>query len=117
LLYAPSFPRNITSRTTGHAAAHARHAPETAHAAEHLGEDIVHVGSAAHAAAAGGVEGGHAVGVVKVALVIVKKNLIGLLGGLEADLGFFALVLGDLVRVVCEGSLGRGLGIGGVMAG
>ena len=107
LLNAPPFPWDIASRTTRHTAAHARHASEAAHSAKHLGEDIVHVGSAAHAAAAaGGVEGGHAMGVVEVALIIVEEDLVGLLGGLKADLGFFALLLGDLVWVVCEGGLG-----------
>jgi hypothetical protein len=108
LLDAPPFPGNIASRTTGHAAAHARHPSEAAHAAEHLGEDVVHVGPSAHAAAAArGVEGGHAMGVVEVALVIVEENLVGLLGGLEADLGLFTFLLGNLVWVVCEGSLGK----------
>jgi hypothetical protein len=108
LLDTPPFPGNIAPRTTGHAAAHARHATEAAHAAKHLGEDVVHVGPSAHAAATRGVEGGHAMGVVKVALVIVEENLVGLLGGLEADLGLFAFLLGNLVWVVCEGSLGKG---------
>ena len=40
--------------------------------------------------------------VVEVALVIVGEDLVGLFGGLEADLGFFALLDGDLVRVVGE---------------
>jgi hypothetical protein len=47
-------------------------------------------------------------GVVKVALVIVEENLVGLLGGLEADLGLFTFLLGNLVWMVCEGSLGKG---------
>jgi hypothetical protein len=39
-------------------------------------------------------------GVVEVPLVVIGKDFVGLFRGLEADLGFFALVLSDLVGVV-----------------
>lgn len=45
-------------------------------------------------------------GIVKVALVIVGENLVGLLCGFEADLCFLAFLDGDLIGVVCERSLG-----------
>jgi hypothetical protein len=39
--------------------------------------------------------------VVHFALVIVGEDLVGLFCGLEADLGFCAVVFSDLVGVVC----------------
>lgn len=105
LLYAASLLWHVSARATRHAAeaAHAWHSPKAAHTAEHLRKDVVHVWLLA--AAASGVEGGHAVGIVEVALVIVGKNLVGLFCGLEADLCLFTLLDCDLVGVVCEGSL------------
>lgn len=49
-------------------------------------------------------------GVVHLALIIVGKDLVGLLRGLEADFGFFAVVFCDLVGVMCECGL-RGLDV------
>ena len=39
-------------------------------------------------------------GIVEVLLVVIGEDFVGLLCGFEADLGFFALSLGDLVRVM-----------------
>jgi hypothetical protein len=64
-----------------------------------LRKNIVHIGLLA--AATGRVEGGHAVGVVEMAFVIVGQNLVGLFRRLEADLGFLTLLDGDLVGMVC----------------
>lgn len=102
LLYVGSLPGHIApTGSTRHAAeaSHAGKAAHSTHAAEHLREDVVHVWLLA--AAAGGVESGHAVGIVEVALVIVGEDLVGLFRGLEPDLCFFALFDSDLVRVVC----------------
>jgi|TARA_R110002003_G_scaffold61_2_gene5509 hypothetical protein len=101
LLHRPSFARHLSSARH---AAHARHPTEppahAAHAAEHLREDVVHVRTAgAHAVC--GVEGGHAVGVVEVALLVVVEDLVGLFRGLEADFGFGAVVFCHLVGVMC----------------
>jgi hypothetical protein len=63
-----------------------------------LRKDVVHVWLLT--AAAGGVEGGHAVCIVEVALVVIGEDFVGLLRGLETDLCFFALFHGDLVRVM-----------------
>jgi hypothetical protein len=99
LLYRTTLPRDIA--TTGHAAAsHTRHATKSAHAAEHLRKDVVHVGAAAAAHAVGGVERGHAVRVVKVSLIVIVKDFVGLLCSLEPDLSFSALFFCDLVGVV-----------------
>jgi hypothetical protein len=103
LLHAAALARHVAPRPAARHAAeatHTGHSTEPAHAAHHRREDVVHVRLLA--AAAGRVEGGHAVRVVEVALVIVGEDLVGLFGGLEADLGFFALLDGDLVRVVGE---------------
>jgi hypothetical protein len=98
LLYRTTLPRDIA--TTGHAAAsHTRHATKSAHAAEHLRKDVVHVGAAA-AHAVGGVERGHAVRVVKVSLIVIVKDFVGLLCSLEPDLSFSTLFFCDLVGVV-----------------
>jgi hypothetical protein len=90
--------------------AHAAHAGHTthawwhvsgeAHAAEHLREDVVDVGSLAHAAASRRIEGGHAVRVVEVSLVVIVEDLVCLAGCFEAYFSFLALVLCDFVGVV-----------------
>jgi len=105
LLHAASLARNITPAHTRHAS-HAAHASKsaTAHAAKHLREDVVHVGpGAAHAVRR--IEGGHAVRVVEVPLVVIVEDLVGLLGGFEADFCFGAVGFGDFVGVVGEGGL------------
>jgi len=64
-----------------------------------LRKDVVHIRLLA--AATSRVEGGHAVSIVEVALVIVGQDFVGLFRGLEADLCFLTLLDGDLVGVVC----------------
>jgi hypothetical protein len=64
-----------------------------------LRKNVVHVGSAA-AHAVGRVEGGHAVCVVQVSLLVIVEDFVSLFRSLEADLCFFALFFGDLVGVV-----------------
>jgi hypothetical protein len=101
LLYAASLPGHVAPRAAGHAAhaAEASHSWHSAHPTKHLREDVVHVGL--FAATASRVEGGHAVGIIEVALVIVGQNLVGLFRRLEADLCLLALFDGNLVGVVC----------------
>jgi len=107
LLYRSSFARDVSAaRGSGHTA-HTREA--ATHSTEHLSEDIFHAGIAAHAGAARGVEGGHAMRVIKGTLLVIGQDFVGLLGGFEANLGLFALLCGDLVGVVGEGGLVVGL--------
>jgi hypothetical protein len=101
LLYGTAFSRDIPS--AGHAAhaAHTRHAAESSHAAEHLRKDVVHVGAAAAAHAVGRIEGGHAMGVVEVSLVVIVEDFVRLFRSLESNLSFSTLFFCDLVGVVC----------------
>jgi hypothetical protein len=100
LLYRTTFPRDVA--TAGHTAAHSSHTghpAEASHATKHLRKDVIHVGAAA-AHAVGGVEGGHAVRVVQVSLIVIVEDFVGLFCRLESDLSFSALFFCDLVRVV-----------------
>ncbi len=99
LLHTATLLWHVSPRATRHAT----EASHTGHSAEHLCENVVHVWLLA--AATGRIKGGHAVCVVEVALVIVGKNLVGLFGRFEANLGFLALFNCDLVGVVCESRL------------
>jgi hypothetical protein len=45
------------------------------------------------------------VGIVEVALLFIAQNLVGLCYGLELDLGFGTLVLGDFVGMVLQSKL------------
>ena len=80
----------------------ARHTTSHVHT-EHRGENIVHIdlGSAGHAS--GGVEGGHAVGIVEVTLLLIAQDFVGLCHRLELDLGLHLLLLGHLVGVMLQG--------------
>lgn len=85
---------------------HAAHASHTSHPpthAEHLREDIIQIRGAA--GLAGAVEGVHAMGIVEMTLILIIENIVGLLDRLELDVGGFALVFGDLIRVTGEGGL------------
>jgi len=72
---------------------------------EHLRKDIVEVDLRTAGTAAGLIEGGHAVNIVHLALLLIAENFVGLCDFLELDFGLFSLVLGDLVWVVLESSL------------
>jgi hypothetical protein len=105
-LYVLPFPRLSpaawhTSHTahTGHSS-HAWHVSGKAHAAEHLREDVVDIGSLAHAAASRGIEGGHAVRVVEVSFFVIVEDLVRLAGCFEAHFGFLTFMLCDFVGVV-----------------
>jgi hypothetical protein len=39
--------------------------------------------------------------IIKVSLIVIVKNIVGLLNGFESDFGGLALVFGDFVRVAC----------------
>jgi hypothetical protein len=93
--------RHATHTTHAGHAAHTWHALSEAHAAEHLGENVVDVGSfAAHATASRGIEGSHAMGVVEVSLLVIVEDFVGLTGSLETNFGFGAFGFCDLVGVV-----------------
>lgn len=84
---------------TGHTP-HAWHAVSEAHTAEHLRKDVVDVGALAHATSSRRVEGGHAVRVVQLSLVVIVEDLVCLTGCFEAHFGLAAFRLCDLVGVV-----------------
>jgi hypothetical protein len=44
--------------------------------------------------------------IVEVASLVVAEDFVGLRNGFELFVGFFALLVGDLVGVGCEGGLG-----------
>lgn len=56
-------------------------------------------------AASRGVEGGHAMRVVQLALLLITENLVSLGDGFELDFGFRTLVLGDFVGMVEKSQL------------
>jgi hypothetical protein len=103
LFHRPALPRHVSA--SWHAA-HSGHstreaATHAAHAAEHLRKDVIHVGPlATHAATFRGIKGRHAMGIVEVPLVVIGEDFVSLFCSLEADLGFFALFLGNFVRVM-----------------
>lgn len=86
------------ARPPGHAGAAHVHA-------EHLGKDIIEVDFGAARSSARGIKGSHAMGIVEVALLLIAQNFVGLRYGLELRFGFRSLLLGDLVRMVLQGSL------------
>jgi hypothetical protein len=45
--------------------------------------------------------------IVEVASLFVAEDFVGLRNGFELFVGFFALLVGDLVGVGCEGGLGE----------
>jgi hypothetical protein len=77
----------------------------TTHAAEHLRQDIVEIGSSAAAHSAALFESGHAVLIVEVAGLFIAEDFVGLRDGLELFVGFGTLLVGDLVGVGSEGCL------------
>lgn len=68
--------------------------------AEHLGKDIVEVDLGTARTAAGLIEGGHAVNIVELALLLIAKNFVCLCDFLELDFGLFSMLFGDLVWMV-----------------
>jgi hypothetical protein len=71
-----------------------------------LRQDVVQIDfGTAGTASSGRIEGGHAILVVHLPFLIVAEDFVGLGGLLELGLGFLATVLGNLVRVVLQGSL------------
>jgi hypothetical protein len=75
--------------------------------AKHLGEDVVEVDLRTTRTASGLVEGGHAVNIVELALLLIAENFVGLRDFLELGFGFFSMLFGDLVWVILEGGLFR----------
>jgi len=73
--------------------------------AKHLGEDVVEVDLRTTRTASGLVEGGHAVNIVELALLLIAENFVGLRDFLELGFGFFSMLFGDLVWVILEGGL------------
>ncbi|KAI6776724.1 hypothetical protein HG530_000669 [Fusarium avenaceum] len=65
--------------------------------AKHLGKDIVEVDLGTARTAAGLIEGGHAVNIVELALLLIAKNFVCLCDFLELDFGLFSMLFGDLV--------------------
>lgn len=96
----------LVRTTSWPAGATARHAAAHVHA-EHLGEDVVQVDtSGTSRPASRGIKGGHAMGVVEMALLLVHENLVCLPDGFELGFGLDPLVLGDLVGVILPRQLG-----------
>lgn len=106
LIRRPSRLLALSSRHTSHAShpGHTTHSAHTPHT-EHLLKDIVQVGTGSHTGLTGAIECGHAVGIVEVSLVIIVKDVVGFLDGLELDFCFFTLGFGDFVGVTGESGL------------
>ena len=100
LLFVPTFPRPSECRAAGRIPGRT----SSAHA-KHLRQDIVEVDLGARALAAPRIEGGHAMRIIQMSLLIIKEDLVCLADRLESNLRLGSLGLGYFIRVTGQGCL------------